>query len=407
MNCSTLLSSATPRAIMSAPRAQGGENPAEILSQLNAGVNDFKDRYGARLDAVEEVVNSHLATGAAASFGFGSTAAPVDPDYTKTFASYLRGGQREHDLREANAEGYRAQVNAAMTSSSNSEGGYLAPTEWDRQIRKKLATISPMRRLATVQPSGVQAYTTVWHDGQIGSGWVGETAARPATITPTLYTVEFAAGEIYSNPGISQRLLDDSELNVETWLTDQLAEEFMRQEGIAFLSGNGVNKPFGLLTYVTGGAADGRHPGGNLTVVDTAAAGAIAADDLVDFAYSLPAPYRQGATWLMNSTTAARIAKLKDGQGAYLWREGLIAGQPSTLLGYPVEIDEGMPNVAPGAHAIAFGSFSQGYLINDRAGTRILRDPYTNKPFVHFYSIKRVGAGMVDPHAIRLLRVKA
>ena len=130
-------------------------------------------------------------------------------------------------------------------------------------------------------------------------------------------------------------------------------------------------------------------------------------DVLVDFAYSLTAPYRSGATWLMNSTTAATIAKMKDGQGNYIWREGLIAGQPATLLGYPVEIDEGMPSIGAGALPIAFGNFARGYLINDRLGIRTTRDPYTNKPFVFFYTTKRVGAGVLDPNAIRLLKISA
>lgn len=194
---------------------------------------------------------------------------------------------------------------------------------------------------------------------------------------------------------------------MEAWLIAEIATEFMRQEGIAFISGNGVNKPFGLLTYVTGGAAHNRHPGGNLTIVNSGHASQITPDGLIDFAYSLPAPYRQGATWLMNSTTAAAISKLKSTTNDYLWREGLAPGQPATLLGFPVEIDENMPNVAANALSVAFGNFQQGYLINDRMGTRLLRDPYTNKPFVNFYATKRVGGGVLDPNAIRLLRIAA
>jgi HK97 family phage major capsid protein len=260
-----------------------------------------------------------------------------------------------------------------------------------------------MRRLATVQVTGVGAYTSLWSDGAWGSGWVGETAARPQTTTPTLAPIPFATGEVYANAAATQRLLDDAAMNVDNWLTTSLEAEFNRQENIAFLAGDGVNKPHGLLTYAPGFVNETTHPGGPLTVVDHA----LDYDGLVDFTYGLEAPYRQNATWLMGSLTAAAIAKLKDGNGQPIWREGLIVGQPATLLGRPVEIDEGMPAPTAGNLAIAFGDFRAGYLINDRIGTRILRDPYTNKPFVMFYATKRVGAGLLDPHAIRLLRLPA
>lgn len=410
--------SAMPHALLAAaaPRAIGGSvqgssaDPATMLTQIHAAFNDFRDRYDRRQDELEAAISDRMSRDALASigggvFGAASGAVAVDREYTELFASFVRNGGGEADVRKANAEGFRAQINAALSTGTASDGGYLAPVEWDREVRKRQVAISPLRRLARVENTGVGAFTTVWNNGTWGTGWVGESAARPATSTAELATLEFAAGEIYSNVPITQRLLDDAQFNVEAWLATEISTEFARQEAIAFISGNGVNKPFGFLSYVTGGAADGRHPGGNLEVSTMASATVITADELVDFVYSLTAPYRVGATWLMNSATAARLAKLKDGDGNFLWREAFTAGQPATLLGYPVEIDEGMPNVAAGAHAIAFGDFSRGYLINDRFGTRLLRDPYTNKPFVMFYSTKRVGGGLLDPSAIRLLRM--
>ena len=295
-----------------------------------------------------------------------------------------------------------------MSVGTADAGGYLAPVEWDRKIGQALIATSPMRRLATVQTTTVGAYTTIWSDRVWGTGWVGETASRPETTTPGFDPVEFASGEIYANPAITQRLLDDADFNVEQWLTEQIDVEFGAQESIAFLSGNGTNKPRGFLTYVTGGASAGVHPGGNLTVVPSGDASSIVGTDpLMTFAYSLPAPYRQNATWLMNSTTAMHIARVKDGDGNYIWRESLMVGQPSTLLGRPVEIDEGMPNIGAGNLPIAFGDFKRGYVINDRMGSRVLRDPYTNKPYVMFYVTKRVGGGVADPNAIRLLKIAA
>jgi HK97 family phage major capsid protein len=217
----------------------------------------------------------------------------------------------------------------------------------------------------------------------------------------------FAAGEIYANVAASQRLLDDSQINFEQFIADNTAEEFARQEGIAFISGNGTNKPNGLLTYAVGAANAAAHPGGALDTVTAASASAITGDDLIGFAYGLAAPYRQNASWLMNSATAAMLMKLKDSNNNYLLREGLAAGAPATLLGRPIVFDENVPSVAASAIVIAFGDFSRGYLINDRTGVRVLRDAYTNKPFVMFYSTRRVGGGLLDPRAIRVLKMAA
>ena len=294
-----------------------------------------------------------------------------------------------------------------MSAGSSADGGYLAPTEWDRKVNKQLALVSPMRRIANVVPTGVRAYSTLWNTAEWGSGWAGETASRPQTTSATLAPVTFDNGEIYAMPAVTQQLLDDAQFDIETWLASEVDDVFAKQEGIAFISGDGVNKPRGLLTYIEGGASAGRHPGGNLTIVPSGQAAAFSADGLITFTYSLPAPYRQGANWLMNSTTAGSIRLLKDGQGNYLWKESYVAGQPSTLLGYPVEIDENMPNVAANALPIAFGNFKIGYIINDRHGIRVLRDPYTAKPYVLFYVTKRVGGGVADPNAIRLMRIAA
>lgn len=399
--------------VLRAPRACSrifaNTNSAALIASLQAAFTDFRANHDGRLDAIEEQLNQHGISLAAFQLngGFGGSTRPDDPEYTSLFASFMRGGQGESEIKAAQMIGDRANVQASMSVGSNENGGYLAPTEWDRRIQQAQVATSPMRRLATVRTTRVGAYSTVWNTDQWGSGWVGETAARPATSTPTLAPIVFAAGEIYANPAITQRLLDDAQFNVEEWLANSVDREFNKQEGVAFISGDGTNKPYGLLQYVTGGAAEAQHPGGVLQIDASGAAGGVTVDGLVDFMYKLPAPYRQNATWLMNSLTAAAITKLKDANGNLIWRESLIVGQPSTLLGRPVEIDENMPNIAANALPIAFGDFRSGYLINDRIGTRILRDPYTNKPYVSFYVTKRVGAGVLDPFAIRLLKIAA
>lgn len=391
-----------PRAICGPVLANGDANA--VLRSLETGVRDFQARYDGRVNAMEDAVQRLLDRSEAQALGIGlGNGVGSDPEYSSAFAAHFRSGDREEFLRTANAAPDRAAVHNAMSVGDNSNGGYLAPVEWDRQIHQQQRITSPLRRIAKVMSTSVGAYTTIWNNDQWGSGWVGETAARPATTTASLSAITFASGEIYANPAITQRLLDDAQLNVEAWLAEAVGSEFNRQESIAFLSGNGVNKPAGLLTYVAGGANENTHPGGALAVSQAA----LTVDGLIDFMYGLGAPYRQNATWLMSSLTAAFITKMKDADGNLIWRESLIAGQPSTLLGRPVEIDEGMPGPTAGSVAIAFGDFKAGYLINDRLGTRVLRDPFTNKPYVMFYVTKRVGGGVLDPNAIRLLQLPA
>lgn len=393
--------------------AAGDEDGGGYVRRLRAAFETFQSKYDSELDNVQRAMddmNAKIAAGPISGWG-GSVDAdlqPPEPEYSKTFASYFRSGEGESDLRGLNATGRRAEIKAAMSVGTDNAGGYLAPIEWDRRINKALQPLSPMRRIANVQQTSVRAYQTLYLAGGWGSGWVGESASRPATSTPTMEPLIFPNGELYAFPMTTQQLLEDADFNVEQWLADEIEEEFAAQEAVAFLSGNGTNKPRGLLTYVAGGTSAGVHPGGDLVTVPTGSAATLGdPDKLIDFVYSLRSPYRQNARWLMNSLTAATLAKVKDGDGNYLWRETYVAGQPATLLGYPVEIDEGMPDIAAGALPIAFGDFQRGYVINDRLGSTILRDPYTAKPFVGFYVRKRVGGGVDDPKAIRLLRVAA
>lgn len=391
-----------PRAIAGPARAE--TDPNAMLRSLASEVQGFQARYDNRVNALETALQAQMDRSQAEALGLGlGSGVGSDPEYSRAFAAHFRSGDSEDFLRTANAAPDRAAVHNAMSVGDNSAGGYLAPVEWDRQILQQQRTTSPMRRIAKVMSTSAGAYTSLWNNDQWGSGWVGETAARPGTTTPSLSPLTFASGEIYANAAITQRLLDDAQLNVESWLAEAVGAEFNKQEGIAFLSGDGVNKPAGLLTFAEGGANENSHPGGAVAVFETA----IGVDGLIDFMYGLGAPYRQNATWLMSSLTAATIAKMKDADGNLIWRESLIVGQPSTLLGRPVEIDEGMPAPTAGSLPIAFGDFKAGYVINDRLGTRILRDPYTNKPFVMFYCTKRVGGGLLDPNAIRLLKLPA
>ena len=298
----------------------------------------------------------------------------------------------------------------ALSGVTDPAGGYAVPEEIDTEIGRLLTSISPIRAIANVVKVGSSGYRKLVTAGGTPSGWVSETATRPETATPTFIEVAPPFGELYANPAASQAMLDDAAFDVEAWLANEIATEFARAEGSAFVGGNGVNRPRGFLAGPTSAQGDSSRPFGTLQYLATGSAGgfgANAADKLIDLVQALRPPYRQGATFVMNSATASTIRKLRTSDGAFLWQPGLVAGQPDSLLGYPVVEAEDMPDVAADSLSIAFGNFKTGYLIAERTETQILRDPYTNKPFVHFYATRRVGGQVANSEAIKLLRFAA
>lgn len=299
----------------------------------------------------------------------------------------------------------------ALVGTSDAAGGYAVPEELDERIEKTLTAISPIRAIASVVKVGSAGYRKLVTSGGTPSGWVAETAARPETDTPDFHEIAPPSGELYANPAASQAMLDDAAFDVESWLAGEIATEFARAEGAAFVSGSGVNRPKGFLTVPTSIQVDSIRPFGTIQHITTGVAGGFPAsapqDVLIDLVQSLRPPYRQGAAFVMNSATAARIRKFKTDDGAFLWQPGLTTGQPDTLLGYPVVEAEDMPDMAADSLAIAFGNFRAGYLIAERTETQILRDPFTNKPFVHFYATRRVGGQVMNSEAIKLLKFAA
>ncbi len=298
----------------------------------------------------------------------------------------------------------------ALAGTSDSAGGYAVPEEIDAEIGRLLTSISPIRAIASVVRVGSSGYRKLVTAGGTPSGWVSETAARPETATPSFIEIVPPSGELYANPAASQAMLDDMVFDVEAWLASEIATEFARAEGSAFVSGNGINRPRGFLAAPVSTAADGSRAFGTLQYIVTGAAGGFGSsgsDKLIDLVQALRPPYRQGAAFVMNSATASAIRKFRTADGAFLWQPGLAAGHPDTLLGYPVVEAEDMPDVAADSFSIAFGNFRVGYLIAERAETQILRDPFTNKPFVHFYATKRVGGQVANSEAIKLLKFSA
>jgi HK97 family phage major capsid protein len=313
----------------------------------------------------------------------------------------------EHYLRKGLETGIEMK---ALSGVSDSAGGYAVPEEIDSEIARLLTAISPIRAIANVVKVGSAGYRKLVTAGGTPSGWVGETAARPETGTPTFIEVAPPSGELYANPAASQAMLDDAAFDVEAWLASEIATEFARAEGSAFVGGNGVNRPKGFLAAPNSAQGDSVRPFGTLQILTTGAAGGFGVNPenrLIDLVQLLRPPYRQGAVFVMNSATASAIRKFKTADGAFLWQPGLAAGQPDTLLGYPVVEAEDMPDVAADSLSIAFGNFRVGYLIAERTETQILRDPFTNKPFVHFYATKRIGGQVANSEAIKLLKFGA
>lgn len=299
----------------------------------------------------------------------------------------------------------------SFNATTTDAGGYALPREIDSVIDATLKAISPIRAVANVVQVGTAGYRKLVTTGGAPSGWVAETDARVETATPVFKEIVPAFGELYANPAASQAMLDDAAFDVEQWLAGEIATEFARAEGAAFVSGNGTNKPKGFLSYTTTNEADAVRAFGTLQYVASGAAGAFPgsnpADKLVDLVQTLRAPYRQGAAFVMSAGTLAQIRKFKTSDGAFLWQPGLTEGQSDRLLGYPIIESEDMPDIAANSLSIAFGNFRAGYLIAERAETAILRDPFSHKPFVHFYATKRIGGGVTNSEAIKLMKFAA
>ncbi|TNE60832.1 MAG: phage major capsid protein [Alphaproteobacteria bacterium] len=330
----------------------------------------------------------------------------VASDAAEHKAAFLQGFMMKGDT-----DALKALELKAISTTTGGNGGYAVPTIIDNEIEKQLKALSPLRGLVKVKTIDTSDYKRLVSAGGATSGWVGETDGRAATATPSLKEVAIVPGELYANAAATQRALDDMKFDAEAWLSEEVAEEFAAQEGAAIVSGDGTNKPKGFLTYTTSAAADGSRTFGQIQHVVTGVDGAFPATDpadiLIDLVHALGARYRQGASFVMNSKTLAVVRKFKDADGNFIWRAGLAEGQPDRLLGYPVVEAEDMPDVATDALAIAFGNFSRAYTLVERTGTRVLRDPYTNKPYVHFYATRRVGGALVNDEALKLLKFAA
>ena len=318
-------------------------------------------------------------------------------EHKRAFESYVRKGE-SHGLSALEAK--------AMSVGSGTDGGYLVPSQTEAEIARLLSKASPMRSVADVRQSSTTLYKKPFATTGAATGWIGEAAARPQTASPTLAELQFPAMELYAMPAATQALLDDSIVNLDEWLAKEVETVFAEQETDAFINGDGITKPKGFMNYTK--VAQSAWTWGNTGYIATGVASAFAAanptDKLVDLIYALKAGYRQNGRWVLNRTTQGQIRKFKDAQGNYLWQPAATPDGNASLLSFPVLESEYMPDIALDAHAIAFGDFKRGYLIVDRVGVRVLRDPYSTKPYILFYTTKRVGGGIQDFDAIKTLK---
>lgn len=312
-------------------------------------------------------------------------------------------------IRSGDSSALGALEGKSLSAGTDADGGYVAPAQTESQIDRALTEASPFRRIATVRQVGAASYKKPVSAGGASAGWAGETDARPQTTSPSLELLDIPTGELYAMPAATQLLLDDGVADVDAWLADEVRDVFAAQETAAFVSGNGVNKPKGILDYTQ--VANGSESFGELGFIATGTDGdfdsAAPIDSLIELIYAPKSRYRAGSSFVMNRRTVSALRKFKDADGNYIWQPASQAGQPSTLLGYPLIEAEDMPDISAGSASIAFGDFRRGYLIVDRQGVRVLRDPYSAKPYVLFYTTKRVGGGVQDFDAIKLLKFQA
>ena len=370
--------------------ANGHADPllAEKVDKINADIAQIAEMK-TQLEALEKVAGR-------GAFGGGSEVDPAKAAHTKAFESWFRGGV-EGELKDL-------QVQANASTLDDTAGGFTVPEEMEATIDRVAATVSAMRGLATVMGIGTDTYKKLVNQGGASAGWVGEKGSRAETDTPSLAEIAINTKEIYAMPVATQKLLDDSRIDIAAWLGNEVAIEFADEEGDSFINGDGVSKPKGLDAYTKIANASyawgkmGYIAGGHATLLNSA-------DKLIDVTNALKPVYLNGSSWLMNRTTLNVIRKFKDGEGNYLWRPGLEAGAPNVLLGYPTVTDDNVEDIGAGNYPLYFGNFKRAYLIVDRFGIRVLRDPFSSKPHILFYTTKRVGGGIVMYEAIKTMRI--
>ena len=389
---------------MTDAEAAGGDplSPAQEMKTAVGGfvteLKAFRAEIETRVQKQEEKMTMfERKTLAAARPALAAT--DYDAPHQKAFDAYLRSGD-DDGLRGLELD------QKSMSTAVNSDGGFLVDPQMSETIKSVLHSGASIRAVASVVNVEATSYDVLVDTTDLGAGWASETAASAETGTPTIDRITIPLHELSALPKASQRLLDDAAFDIESWLAGRIAEKFARAEAAAFVSGDGIDKPTGFLTHPV--VDNDIWAWGNIGYVPTGLDSALGnGDAIIDLVYALGAEYRANGTFVMNSKTAGEVRKLKDGDGRFLWSDGLAAGEPARLLGYPVLIAEDMPDIASGSDSIAFGDFAAGYTVAERPDLRVLRDPFSAKPNVLFYATKRVGGDVSDFAAIKLLKFAA
>lgn len=365
----------------------------KAVADMDAKLAKLNEVFEATQEAIKQMEKR------AARPGTGGDVDPVRAEHKQAFGNFIRKGD-DTGLADLQKKAYNI--------TTDGDGGFAVPEEMDRDILSLMVDVSPIREIANVRTVSSSDYKKLVNTRGTASGWVDEDDARTATNSSVMAQVTPFMGELYAYPQATQQMLDDVFFNAEQFIVDECYSEFAVKEGAAFVGGDGTKKPKGFLAYTTAATADSARAFGTLehlaTGVSAGWAASNPADILITLVHKLKAGMRANARWVMNKGLMAEVRTFKDAEGNYLWRPGLEAGQPATLLGYGITEAEDMPAKAANSLSIAFGDFKRGYTIVDRIGTRILRDPFTNKPYVGFYVTKRVGGMVVDSQAIKLLK---
>lgn len=379
-------------------RASPAQEAREAVTGFLSDFKDFQADMNHKFQQQEErltmldrktVTHNRAPLGAAADF---------DAPHQKAFNAYLRCGD-DDGLRglDFEAKGLSTQV--------NSDGGYLVDPQTSDTIKSVLSAAASVRAIASVVNVDATSYDVLVDHTDLAAGWATESGSTAETDTPQIDRITIPLHELSALPKASQRLLDDSAFDIEAWLAARIADKFARAEAAAFVNGDGVDKPTGFQTHPK--VDNDSWAWGSIGTVSSGVAGVVTAESIIDIVYALGSSYRAGATFVMNSKTVNQVRKLKDGDGRFLWSDGLAAGEPAQLMGYPVLISEDMPDPGVDEAAIAFGNFAAGYTIAERPDLRVLRDPFSAKPHVLFYATKRVGGDVSDFAAIKLLELSA
>jgi HK97 family phage major capsid protein len=409
----------------SAQHSGSGDDIARSFDDFMRAFESFKDANDERLGQLERRMAADVVT----SEKVDRINRALDELQLKSARPHLAGSARtpaasnlQHKaafdayMRKGDAAAIRDLEAKALSVGTGTDGGYLVPVEIERAVNRAVRDVSPIRAIAGVRQVSASVYRKPFAITGAESGWVAETAARPETDSPTLAALsemQFPTMELYAMPAATSALLDDSAVDIDEWIAEEVRDSFAQQEGTAFVTGNGTAKPKGFLDYTK--VDNASWSWGSIGFIKTGVNGAfptatttvIPADKLIDLVYAVKAGYRGNGTFVFNRATQAVIRKMKDAVGDYVWQPATRAGDPSMLMGYPVAESEDMPAIATDSYSVAFGDFRRGYLIVDRVGIRVLRDPYSAKPYVLFYTTKRVGGGVQDFEAIKLLKFSA